>query len=154
MNRVRHLLAIGALFLAVMPGTAAACDWPGRREDRAAIDQFAREVIRDSAAIIDAEVVVPTGGGSPAQLRPLRVLKGPALPVFIVAARSMCDLRFPRAGERVRVILDGGPGLFSAALTTNGAVFPSRAGRRRFHARLDVLLGVPRPRGVIAPGEQ
>jgi len=154
MNRVRHLLAIGALFLAVMPGTAAACDWPGRREDRAVIDQFAREVIGNSAAIIDAEVVVASGGGSPAQLRPLRVLKGPSLPVFFVAARSMCDIRFPRAGARVRVILNGGPETFSAALTTNGAVFPSRAGRRRFYARLDALLGVPRPRGVIGPYEQ
>ena len=152
MNRL--LLAIGAFSLPLLPGTAAACDFPGRSETPAAIELFAREVIQRSAAIIDAEVVEPGSGASPARLRPLRVLKGPALPAFLVAARSMCDHRIWRAGERVRVILEGGPELFSAALTTNGAVFPSRAGRRRFYARLDTLLGVPRPRGVTAPGEE
>ena len=147
----RLLLAIGAFWLAMLPGTATACDWPAHREDPAAIDRYTRAVIQRSAAIIDAEVVEPGIPGRPARLRPLRVLRGPALPVFLVATRSMCDLRFSHAGERVRVILEGGPELFSAALTTNGAVLPSRAGRRRFHARLDALLGVRRPRGVTAP---
>ena len=152
MNRL--LLAIGAFCLPMLPGNAAACDWPGRSETPAAIDLFARETIRDSAAIIDAEVIEPGLPGRPARLRTLRVLKGPELPAFLVAMRSMCDLRFRRAGERVRVILQGGPILFSASLPGNGAVFSSRAGRRRFYARLDALLGVPRPRGVTAPYDE
>lgn len=151
MNRVRHLLAIGALFLAAMPGTAAACDFGARAETPAAIDLYAREIIRNSSAIIDAEVIATGGPGRPAVLRPLRVLKGPELPVFLVAIRSMCDLRFRRVGDRMRIILVDGPELFSASLPGNGAVFPSRAGKRRFNARLDVLLGIPRPRDVVSP---
>ena len=151
MTRVRHLLTGGALFLAAMPGTAAACDWPGRREDRASIERYTREVIQRSTAIIDAEVVVPGGFGSTAQLRALRVLKGPALSVFPVVMQSNCDTHFPRVGERVRVILEGGPNVFNASFVTNGAVFPSRAGRQRFYLALDAQLGVPRPRDVSAP---
>lgn len=152
MTRVRPLLAIGALFLAALPGAALACDWPGQREDRAAIERYTRDIIRSSAAIIDAEVVVPSGGGTPARLRALRVLKGPALAVFLVDTPSNCDLYFPRAGERLRIILSGGPERFTASMPANGPVFPSRAGRRRFYSALDALLGVPRPRDVTAPG--
>lgn len=106
MNRLRILLAIAAF---LTPGSALACDVPARPEDPAAIDRHARDLIRRSAAIIDAEVIAPTGGDLTARLRPLRVLKGPPLPVFLVTSPSDCHIFFLRAGERMRIVLTGGP---------------------------------------------
>src|SRR5689334_13304187 len=102
MTRLRILLAIGAFAL---PAPALACDVPARSEDPAAIDRHARDLIQRSAAIIDAEVIAPTGGEFTARLRPLRVLKGPALPVFLVSSPSDCHIFFLRAGERMRIVL-------------------------------------------------
>ena len=149
MNRIRVLLAIGALCL---PGSAMACDIPARSEDPAAIAQHARNLVERSAAIIDAEVVAPTGGDLTARLRPLRVLKGPRLPVFLVATPSDCDMAFLHAGERMRIVLSGGPERFVATLQDNGMDYPSRVGPGRLAAALDALLGVPRPAGPVPPG--
>ena len=151
MNRVRLLLAIGTLALAAMPVGAAACDMPGRIDDPAAIDRHAREVIQRSIAIIDAEVVAPSGPDGTARLRPLRVLKGPALPVFLVATPSNCDVMYLRAGVRMRVVLSGGPDRFSASTSANGAGYTNDRARQRFFARLDALLGAPRPQGFVSP---
>jgi hypothetical protein len=154
MNRVRVLLAIDALALSAIPGAALACDIPGRPGDPEAVARHARDVVEQSVAIIDAEVVTPTFGNGPAELRPLRVLRGPALPLFRVVTRNNCDFAFLRPGQRVRIVLTGGPGLFHATPQSNGGDFSDRAGPRRFLAALDALLGVPRPRGVTAPWEE
>lgn len=152
MNRIRLLLAIGAACLAVLPGAALACDIPGRPDDPAAIALRAREIVERSAAIIDVEVVAPTGGDLMARLRPLRVLKGPALPVFLVASPSDCHIFFLRAGDRMRIVLSGGPDHFTATQQDNGLDFIGRSGVRRLHEALDALLGVPRPAGFVTPG--
>lgn len=149
MNQFRLLLAVGALSL---PGPALACDIPARSEDPEAITRHARDLVGRSAAIIDAEVIEPTDGNLTARLRPLRVLKGPVLPVFLVASPSNCDIFFLRAGERMRIVLSGGPDRFVATLQDNGQDFPSPVGPRRLEAALDALLGVPRPRDFVVPG--
>lgn len=152
MNRVRFQLALGAISLAVLPSAALACDYPGRPDNPAAIALRAREIVERSAAIIDAEVVAPTGGDLVARLRPLRVLKGPALPVFLVVTPSDCDIFFLRAGERMRIVLSGGPDRFVATQQGNGLDFSTSRGLRRLNEALDALLGVPRPAGFVTPG--
>ena len=152
MNRILLLLAIGALSLSAMPGTALACDMPARPDDPASIDRHARDIVQRSTAIIDAEVVSPTGGDLTARLRPLRVLKGPALPVFLVVTPSDCDIAFLRAGDRMRVVLSGGPERFIATQQDNGLDFAPGVGPQRLNEALDTLLGVPRPPGLVAPG--
>ena len=154
MNRVRLLLAIGALWVTAIPGDAIACDMPLRSADPAAVAGHARSLLQSSAAIIDAEVINPTGGDLMARLRPLRVLKGPPLPVFLVATPSDCDIAFLRAGERMRVVLSGGPGHFVATMQDNGLDYASPIGPGRLQAALDALLGVPRPAGMVPPGNE
>jgi hypothetical protein len=150
-NRLRLLLASGALFLA---GPASACDMQLRSADPAAIAGHARDLLQSSAAIIDAEVISPTGGDFTAQLRPLRVLKGPPLPVFLVATPSDCDIAFLRAGERMRVVLSGGPDRFVATMQDNGLDYATSVGPGRLVAALDALLGIPRPAGIVPPGNE
>ena len=151
MNRVRLLLAIGALALPAMPGAALACDVPGRNEDQAAIERHARDLVQRSSAIIDAEVVEMTGI-EPAQLRAIRALKGPPLAIFRVAFPDNCHIGFIRVGERVRIVLAGGPDVFRASGQDNGLDYSSPASRRRLEAALDALLGAPRPPDVGSPG--
>ncbi len=145
----RILLAVGAVALS---GPAMACSVPARNEDPAAITQHVRDLIARSAAIIDAEVVTPTDGTRTARLRPIRVLRGPDLPLFLVGLTSYCDIAFRRAGERVRVVLSGGPDRYIASLQDNGMDFATPAGARHFHAMLDLLLGAPLPPGFVRPG--
>ena len=106
MKAWRPLLAIGAVF--ALPGAAAACELVLRNDNPAQIAAHARETVERSTAIIDAVVIAPGPGGRTARLRPIRVLKGPRLPVFRVTG-YLCGLSFERRGERVRVILTGGP---------------------------------------------
>lgn len=152
MTQLRLPLAIGALLLAALPGAALACDIPGRPDDPAAVALRAREIVERSVAIIDAEVIAPTGGDLTARLRPLRVLKGPALPVFLVHSPSDCHIFFLRAGDRMRIVLSGGPDPFTATQQDNGLDIIGSRGVRRLHEAMDASLGVPRPAGFVTPG--
>lgn len=76
-----------------------------RREARLAIER--------ATAVIDGEVVRPLArDGRPALVRAARVLKGPARDYFEVGERHSCDVPLTRAGERLRLILVGGPDLY------------------------------------------
>lgn len=149
MNRIRLLLAIGAFCL---PGSALACDMPLRSAEPTAVAGHARDLLQRSAAIIEAEVISPTGGDLTARLRPLRVWKGPMLPVFVVATPSDCDIAFLHAGERVRLVLSGGPERFVAMQQDNGGDYASSVGPGPLWAALDALLSVARPAGPVPPG--
>ena len=145
MNRLQQSL-IGAAMLAVAPDSARACDMALRHDSPAEITRHARETYDRSAAIIDAEVITPGPGGRIARLRPIRVFKGPRLAVFRVTG-YLCGLSFERRGERVRVILTGGPELYEASLEDNGMNYTDGEGMVRFRAAMDALIGTPRPPG-------
>lgn len=149
MNRIPLLIAIGAFCL---PGSALACDMPLRSAEPAAIAGFARDLVQRSAAIIEAEVISPTNADLAARLRPLRIWKGPALPVVVVATPSDCDIAFLRAGERVRLVLSGGPERLVAALHDNGGDYASRVGPGPLWAALDALLGAGLPVNTVPAG--
>lgn len=155
MKRARQLLAIGAASLVVMPGSARACDLAPRHDNPAQLIEHAREIFQRSTAIIDAEVIeltliVPGRGVLPAHLRPIHILEGPSLPVFLVADGG-CDIAFLRRGERVRVILTGGPDLFAASQEDHGMNYIDDGGGPLL-AAVDVLIGAPLPPGFTRPG--
>lgn len=139
------LLAICAAF--ATPAPAAACDMTLRNDSPAQLAEHARETVEHSTAIIDAEVITPGPGGRIARLRPIRVLKGPRLPVYRVTG-YLCGLSFERRGERVRVILTGGPSLYEASLEDHGMDYADGENMIRFRAAIDALIGTPRPAGV------
>jgi hypothetical protein len=72
----------------------------------------ARRTIKRATAVIDGEVVRPMAVGQPALVRAARVLKGPVRDHYSVVDRVGCDRRLDRAGERLRLILVGGPELY------------------------------------------
>ena len=144
-------LATGAVF--AIPGSAAACDMALRNDSPAQIVAHARETVERSTAIIDAEVITPGPGGRIARLRPIRVLKGPRLPVFRVTG-YLCGLSFARRGERVRVILTGGPALYEASLEDHGMDYADGENMLRYRAAIDALIGRPRPPGFTFGPEE
>ena len=73
----------------------------------------ARRTIERATAVIDGEVVRPMADGQPALVRAARVLKGPVQDYYKVVDRVGCDRRLDKAGERLRLILVGGPELYS-----------------------------------------
>lgn len=149
MDRVR--LALSA-FVAIAGGVialpASACAYDLRNDGRDDIPRVAREAFEASSAIIDAEIVVPNRGGEPARLRPIAILKGPNLPIFVVAPAGSCDIYLIHPGERIRLVLADGPDFFTAEIFDNGLGFENPGDTLRFDAELDRLVGVPRPAGT------
>jgi hypothetical protein len=121
--------SIAMLVMLAAPSAALACDcvsWlPGPHFDA----DIAR-VISGSSAIIDAEVVKPmSSDGRPAVMRVSKVWKGPKQRQFRVGLGSDCstvlDGKLVQPGQRIRLILFGGPGIFEANRCSNfqGSVF-------------------------------
>ena len=118
-----HKSAIAILVMLAAPSTALACDcvsWVPGPHFYADIDR----VIAGSSAIIDAEIVKPMGrDGRPAMVRVSRVWKGPKQGRFSIGLGSDCstvlDHKLVRPGQRLRLILFGGPGIFEANRCTN-----------------------------------
>jgi hypothetical protein len=147
MAEARLFLSASAVFLlAFAPQPADACSFTPRQSGDA--ERHAREVFERSSAILDAVVEMPQAGALPARLRPIRILKGPNLPLFLIVPGGSCGVHLRNRGERVRLVLAEGPELFDANLWDNGLDFSDGRGSRRFEAELDRLVGVPRPAGT------
>lgn len=70
-------------------------------------------MVKDAAVIADVEVVRPYIRGKQTGLfKVYRVFKGPNQATFEVDAPTTCNTVFNRPGERVRVILRGGPEIY------------------------------------------
>lgn len=70
----------------------------------------ARRIIEQATAVIDGEVVrASDGNGTPALVYAYRVLKGQQKQWFDVGERTTCDVTLTEVGERLRLILIGGP---------------------------------------------
>jgi len=129
---------IALLVMQAASSAALACDcvsWlPGPH-----FDANIASVISGSSAIIDAEIVKPMASG-PAVVRAIRVWKGPKQRQFSVGLGSDCstvlDKKLVRPGQRVRLILFGGPKIFEANRCTN---FQGSAFDRAVAARLKKL---------------
>jgi hypothetical protein len=117
--------AIAALLFALAPQPAGACDFAPRPASDA--ERHAREVFRRSSAIIDAQVVVAQTGTSPARLRPIRILKGPRLRLFLAAPEGSCDVFLTHRGERVRLAWRAAPACSPPASSTTGSISATAA---------------------------
>ena len=129
------------VLLAASP-VALACDcvrWLPGPHFEADIDR----VVAGSSAIIDAVVVKPmTNDGQPAVVRASHVWKGPKQRRFNVGLGSDCstvlDGKLVRPGQRIRLILFGGPEIYEANRCTNfqGSVFDRAVDTRLKKLRL------------------
>lgn len=86
----------------------------------------AARLVRGATAVIDGEVVRPLSANEPALVRAYRVLKGPAKQFFEVGTRSTCDIALDRSGERLRLILVGGPDLYFLPVDYSNARYEDR----------------------------
>lgn len=111
---MRWILALLLAFTcATLPGAPAhacyvTCGKNGEYCDNSAFAQrkWARQVVKNADAIIDAEVVQPfIFGKQNAIVRAHRIFKGPDQEFFEVGAPTSCDLSLDAMGERLRLVL-------------------------------------------------
>jgi hypothetical protein len=107
---------LGLALSSAWPAPARACTTFATHEPSLAEKRRnARLTIARASAIIDGEVVRPyAGAGQPALVRALSVLKGPRQAYFEVGERHSCDVALMQPGERMRMVLFGGPDLYYA----------------------------------------
>ncbi len=87
----------------------------------------ARETIAEAAAVIDGEVIAPyRSEDEPAVVRAEHVLKGPAKAEFKVAAPTSCHEAYTEVGLRARMVLYGGPDVYSAPQTGTEAAYEDK----------------------------
>src|ERR1043165_5250111 len=114
--RRRFLLLPLLAMLAPVP--ARACTYVAdpamfSTEVEAEARRAARRAVAEATAISDGEVIRPfVHGGAPALVRVHRLFKGPQQEVFAVGERGSCDTALTRTGERMRMVLSGGPDIY------------------------------------------
>ena len=104
---------------------------------------MARKAFQSAKTVADVEVIAigdDTGNG--AVLRALKVWKGVPKETFTIQVRTSCDIGFWQKGNRLRLVLDGGPRHFSASQIDNGVLTDKSA---VFSRELDRLIGSNRP---------
>ena len=127
MNTLRaSCIAIGvALFLG--SASAHACSVVVTREPTPSEERReAEELIDRATAIFDGEVIRPWSASAPALVRVERVLKGEDRQFVLVGERDSCDIALTRSGERLRLILVGGPDLFYLPVDYSNATAEDR----------------------------
>ncbi len=145
---------IAAALLGSRPATACSVDL--RDLSPAEVKAAARESHARAAVIVDAVVIVPMifqhDGRTPyrtpfAVLRAVKVLKGVRRRTYLVTYVTSCDTAFERKGERSRILLVGGPKVFSAKSPLHGVGSPDSRDQALFHRTLDSLVGGAPPKG-------
>ncbi|MET1111211.1 MAG: hypothetical protein ABWX67_06775 [Allosphingosinicella sp.] len=132
MMRLRLILAAAlATFLSAGATPSLACsviipeDW-GSNEFR----KMAGDHVKRATAIIDGEVVRPfVRGRQTALVRAERVLKGPPRLYFEVgeaAPNDSCAFVLEQEGERLRLILSGGPDVYHTSIDQSLARYEDR----------------------------
>lgn len=103
-------IAVGVCFL---PAPARACSVVQTQEPTyAERRRQARERIEQATAIVDGEVIRPLTASEPALVRVTRILKGDPREFVMVGERTSCDVALTQMGERLRLVLVGGPDVF------------------------------------------
>lgn len=145
---------IPAAALLLAAPDAFACSPIIRQMSRAQVEDYARVEYAEATAVVDAEVDLPMsfrGIGSGVMplgtLRIIRSYKGGQSPNDIISVIyfSSCDTPFMLKGERVRVLLMGGPDIFRADQLDNGPAVEREGVQAEFNAEIDRLAGTPRP---------
>jgi len=110
---------------------------------------MARKAFQSAKTIADVEVIaVGDDAGNGAVLKALKVWKGTPKKAFNIQVRTSCDIGFWQKGNRLRLILAGGPSHFSASQISNGVLTNDSA---VFGRELDQLIGSNRPHEFRQP---
>ena len=110
---------------------------------------MARKAFQSAQTIADVEVIaVGDDIENSAVLRALKVWKGMPKNTFNIQVRTSCDIGFWQKGNRLRLILTGGPRHFSASQISNGVLTDGGA---VFNRELDRLIGSNRPHDFRQP---
>lgn len=99
--------------LAILPSPASACSIVITDYSQAAVRRWAKAHVDQATAIVDGEVVrafIP--GKQTALVRVHRLLKGPQAETLEVGERNSCDIALMNVGERMRMLLVGGPDVY------------------------------------------
>ena len=140
---LRNLASLIFLAWIAVPGPALACTPVNLHPTKAKTVAAARNAFRSATAVIDAVVVdaekKPDGR---VILRSVQVWKGPQERIFVVQARSACDVAYWEQRSRLRLILNGGPEKYWATQRDNGAEVDNP---EVFNRELDRLIGNQRP---------
>ena len=83
-------------------------------------------MIDQATAIVDGEVVRPFTNSEPALVRVTRVLKGEDREFVMVGERHSCDVALTQMGERLRLVLVGGPDVFFLPVDYSNAIYEDR----------------------------
>lgn len=117
---MRSPLLLLPLLSMLAPGAANACSmYVPRPATQAEQQAGARAAIDGATAIIDGEVIrafVP--GRAAALVRVHRRFKGPERAAYEVGVMTTCDVPLMRVGERMRMILTGGPDIWFIRMST------------------------------------
>lgn len=125
MSRTLGMSVVAATLLA-LPAPALACSIIARDWSPYELQAQARERIERATAIIDGEVVRPLSNTEPALVRAERVLRGPDQAFFEVGEFTSCDIALVRTGERLRMILYGGPDVYFLSIDASNADYEDR----------------------------
>jgi hypothetical protein len=142
---ISFIAALGALSAEAAIGCSPAKLTQTTSETKA----MARKAFHSAQTIADVEVIaVGDDTGNGAVLRALKVWKGLPKNTFDIQVRTSCDIGFWQKGNRLRLILTGGPMHFSASQISNGVLTDEST---VFSRELDRLIGSNRPHDFRQP---
>jgi hypothetical protein len=163
MRKRGYLLAFATM---TVSQPALACSMVSAPMTRAQVERHAREKFAAASAVVDAEVETPMLFGPAWQpglmpaavLRVIKRYKGKfqfeGLDIVQLVYAEGCDIALDRKGERIRILLNEGPGAFRALQIANRPVAARETAQVEFNAEIDRLVGSPRPTDYAAfPGE-
>ncbi|MEA3040334.1 MAG: hypothetical protein QOE79_2847 [Sphingomonadales bacterium] len=127
MIRPLIVLALLCAMEAALPAAARACAVLTSREPSIPEKRRqARLLLSQASAVVDGEIVRPLQRHQPALVRAYRVLRGPGQAFFAVGQRTSCDNALTRQGERLRLILVGGPDVYFLPVDYANAEYEDR----------------------------
>lgn len=115
----KNLAATLAIALAAMPIQASACSVVMTREPTYREQMtHARKTVEQASLIIDGEVIEPARRNPdssiiPARVKVYRVFKGSVSENVWIGEETSCDIFLDQPGERMRLLLFGGPDVYT-----------------------------------------
>lgn len=120
--RLPTLAVLVLVLLFGAPGVASACSIVVTDHSTSARRADAQRTVGQATAIVDGEVIRPLiRGQQNALVRAHRVLRGPPAETFEVGEQTSCDIALTNQGERLRLLLVGGPDVYFLRVDNSNA---------------------------------
>jgi hypothetical protein len=121
------MLALALLCAAPQAALACSVVETGHSTVAQRAQRQARWAVEHATAIVDGEVIQPfVRGRQNALVRADSVLRGPQQEIFEVGERDSCDVALENVGERLRLLLVGGPDLYFLPVDQSNARYEDR----------------------------